>query len=167
MSTEQGSAVSGGQRALAWLAIGCALLLTVILVVFSLRNLPELAAVVVGFAVAGAGGWWLITEHPPRRWVGLGGVVAGLAIIIAAVIAAADGDRPLVRVALVLVLFAVTIGSARLAMVRHLHAQDALQPHAVDASPSSCAHLQPVVRRRKGRASSVWSSWPTSSASRP
>ena len=37
--------------------------------------------------------------------------------------------------ALVLVLFAVTIGSARLAMVRHLHAQDALQPHAVDAVP--------------------------------
>ena len=37
--------------------------------------------------------------------------------------------------ALVLILFAVTIGSARLAMVRHLHAQDALQPHAV-ARPS-------------------------------
>ena len=46
-------------------------------------------------------------------------------------IGAADGDRPLVNVALVLILFAVTIGSARLAMVRHLHAQDALQPHAV------------------------------------
>ena len=57
MSTEQGAAVSGGQRALAWLAIGCGLLLAVILVVFSLRNLAELVAVVVGVAVAGAGGW--------------------------------------------------------------------------------------------------------------
>ena len=43
MSTERSSAVSGGQRALAWLAIGCGLLLTVILVVFTVRNLPALA----------------------------------------------------------------------------------------------------------------------------
>ena len=78
MSTERSSAVSGGQRALAWLSIGCGLLLTVILVVFTVRNLPELAGVVVGVAVAGAGGWWLITEHPPRRWIGLGAAVVGL-----------------------------------------------------------------------------------------
>ena len=77
MTTEQGSAVSGGQRALAWLSIGCGLLLTVILVVFTVRSLPELAGVVVGVAVAAAGGWWLITERPPRRWVGLGGAVVG------------------------------------------------------------------------------------------
>ena len=132
MSTEQGAAVSGGQRALAWLAIGCGLLLAVVLVVFSLRNLAELVAVVVGVAVAGAGGWWLITEHPPRRWVGLGGALVGLVVVIAAVIVAADGDWPLVRAALVLLLFAVTIGSARLAMVRYLHAQDALRPRAVE-----------------------------------
>ena len=131
MSAERSSAVSGGQRALAWLAIGCGLLLTVILVVFTVRSLPELAGVVVGAAVAGAGGWWLVTERPPRRWIGLAGLVVGLVIVVAAVIAAADGDRPLVNVALVLILFAVTIGSARLAMVRHLHAEDALQPHAV------------------------------------
>ena len=79
MSTAQGSAVSGGQRALAWLSIGCAAVLTVVLVIFSVRNLAALVAVVVGVAVAGAGGWWLITEHPPRRWVGLAGAVVGLA----------------------------------------------------------------------------------------
>ena len=77
MSTEGTSAVSGGQRALAWVSIVCGLLLTVILVVFTVRNLPELAGVVVGVAVAGAGGWWLITERPPRRWVGLGAAVVG------------------------------------------------------------------------------------------
>ena len=86
MSAAEGSSVSGGQRALAWLSIGCAILLTVILVVFSLRNLAELLAVVVGVAVAGAGAWWLITERPPRRWVGLGGAVVGLVIVVAAVI---------------------------------------------------------------------------------
>ena len=63
---------------------------------FTVRNLPELAGVVVGLAVAGAGGWWLITERPPRRWVGLGAPVVGLVIVIAAVVAAADGDWPLV-----------------------------------------------------------------------
>ena len=131
MSTEGASAVSGGQRALAWVSIVCGLLLTVILVVFTVRNLPELAGVVVGLAVTGAGGWWLITERPPRRWVGLGAAVVGLVVVIAAVVGAADGDWPLVRAVLVLILFVVTIGSARLAMVRHLHAQDALQPHAV------------------------------------
>ena len=114
------------------MSIGCGLLLTVILVVFSVRNLAELAGVVVGVAVAGAGGWWLITERPPRRWVGLGAAVVGL------VDRHRRGDRLRRTVtgrwsdaALVLILFVVTIGSARLAMVRHLHAQDALQPHAV------------------------------------
>ena len=72
MSTEGTPAASGGQRALAWLSIVCGLLLAVILVVFTVRNLPELAGVVVGVAVAAAGGWWLITERPPRRWIGLG-----------------------------------------------------------------------------------------------
>ena len=132
MSTAQGSAVSGGQRALAWLSIGCARRVDG----GSRRSSrcatsPRSSAVVVGVAVGAAGAWWLITERPPRRWVGLGGAVVGLVIIVAAVLAAADGDRPLVRAALVLVLFVVTIGSARLAMVRQLHAQDALRPHAV------------------------------------
>ena len=86
MSTEQGSVASGGQRALAWLSIGCGLVLVVILVVFAIRNLPALLAVVVGVAIAGAGAWWLITERPPRRWFGLGAVVVGLVIVVSAVI---------------------------------------------------------------------------------
>ena len=131
MSTEQGSVASGGQRALAWLSIACGLVLVVILVVFAIRNLPALLGVLVGVAIAGAGAWWLITERPPRRWFGLGAVVVGLVVVVSAVISGADGDWPLVRAALVLLLFAVTVGSARLAMARYLHAQDALQPHAV------------------------------------
>jgi hypothetical protein len=129
MST--GSAVSGAQRALAWLSIGCAVVLTIVLVIVSMRHLAALVAVVLGVAVGAAGAWWLITEHPPRRWIGLGGAVVGLGIIVTAVLDAADGDPPLVRAALVLVLFVVTIGSARLAMVRQLHVPDALRPHAV------------------------------------
>ena len=150
MSAERGSAVSGGQRALAWLAIGCGLLLTVILVVFTVRSLPELAGVVVGAAVAGAGGWWLVTERPPRRWIGLAGLVVGLVIVVAAVIAAADGDRPLVNAALVLILFAVTVGSA-LSGHGAAPARGGCPPAACRrASPSSGAHLQPVVGRGEG-----------------
>ena len=61
MSTEQGSAVSGGQRALAWLSIGCGLVLTVILVVFAVRNLPALLGVVVGLADRRC--WWVVADH--------------------------------------------------------------------------------------------------------
>jgi hypothetical protein len=76
-------------------AIICAALLAAWLLVFSYRNLGHLAGVVVGFAVAVAGGWWLITERPPRRWIGLAGTVAGLAIAAVAFIdTAADADYP-------------------------------------------------------------------------
>ena len=131
MSTES-PAVSGRLRALAWLSIACALALIVIVVVFAFRHLPELTAVVVGLAVTAAGGWWLITERAPRRWIGLAGALAGMGIIIGAVIAAADFDQPVLRAALVVVLAVVTIGSARLAMVRRIHAQGALGALAVD-----------------------------------
>jgi diacylglycerol kinase family enzyme len=131
VSGEQGSAVPGGPRALALLSIVCGLVLAVSLVVLAIRNLPALLGVVAGVAVAGAGGWWLITERPPRRWLGLAAVVVGLLAVVSAVIGAADGDQPLLRAALVLLLFAVTVGSARLAMVRYLHALDALEPHAL------------------------------------
>ena len=131
MTTSSPQAVSGRRRALAWLSIACAVVLTVVLVVFALSNLLALFAVVVGLAVAVAGGWWLITEHPPRRWIGLVGALVGLAILVSAVFAAADGDQPVLRLAVVLALFVVMVGSARLAVVRDLHTLDAARPHGV------------------------------------
>ena len=74
--------------------------LAVWLLVFSFRNVGHLGGVLVGFVVAVAGGWWLITEHPPRRWIGLAGAVVGLAIVVVVLVdAAADTDYPLIRVA--------------------------------------------------------------------
>ena len=131
MSTEHGVAVTAGQRALAWLSIVCGLVLTVVLVVFTVRNLPALLGVVAGAAIAASGGWWLITERPPRRWIGLAGGVVGVVIVVTAVVNGADDDHPVLNGLAVLGLFVVTVGAARLAMVRHLHAQDALEPHAV------------------------------------
>ena len=65
--------------ALAWLAIACAAALAVWLVIFSFRHLGHLGGVLVGFFVAVAGAWWLITERAAsaldrarrRRVVGL------------------------------------------------------------------------------------------------
>ena len=51
------------------------------------RTCSRSSAVLLGLGVAAAGAWWLITEHPPRRWVGLGGAVIGLGVMVAAVIA--------------------------------------------------------------------------------
>ena len=151
MSTES-PAVSGRLRALAWLSIVCALALIVIVVVFAFRHLPELTAVVVGLAVTAAGGWWLITERPPRRWIGLAGALVGLGIIIGAVvIAAADSDQPVLRVR-------VGRGPGRRDDRIGAPGDGAANPRAGRrrsprrrSSPPSGAHLQPVVRRRQGR----------------
>ena len=152
MSTAQGSTVSGGQRALAWLSIGCA------------RRVDGRSRRLLGaqprrarrpsssvWQSARAGAWWLITERPPRRWVGLGGAVVGLVIIVAAVVAAADGDWPLVRAALGA---GAVRRDDRISAPGHgpAAARSGCPPAACrDASPSSGAHLQPVVGRWKGR----------------
>jgi diacylglycerol kinase family enzyme len=133
VSTEAHRPVTGRRRALAWLAIVCAALLAGWVLVFSYRNLGHLAGVLVGFGVAVAGGWWLITERPPRRWIGLAGTVAGLAIAAVAFIdTAADADYPFVRLATALLLFAVMSGAARLAAEQDLHDLDDNEPHEVN-----------------------------------
>jgi diacylglycerol kinase family enzyme len=126
--------VAGSRRALAWLAIVGAVMLAIWLVVFSYRNAGHLAGILVGFAVAVAGAWWLITERPPRRWIGLAGALVGLAIgAIVFVDTAADTDYPLLRVVIALVLYAVMTGAARLAVVQDLHERDDDRPHEVTA----------------------------------
>ena len=132
MTAGQHPAASGAQRPLAWLAIGCAVVLTVVLISFSLGNVLALLAVLVGMAIGAAGGWWLVTEHPPRRWFGLAGALVGLAIIVAAVIAVdTDADRPLLRLAIVVALFVVMCWAACTAVVQRLHALDDGRDHAV------------------------------------
>ena len=152
---------------LAWTSIACALVLVLVLVSFTLRNVLALLAVVVGMAIAGAGSWWLVTERPPRRWFGLAGAVAGLAIVLGAVVGVAtDADRPLLRVAIVVILFVVMVGTARAAVVHRLHAMDDESTACPPGSESSRAPLQPMVRRRQGRQVRPRRNWPTSSASR-
>jgi len=132
VSTHPRRPVSARRRALAVLSLVSLVLLAAWLVAFSIRNVDDLVGAAVGFAIAVAGGWWLITEHPPRRWIGLAGAVLGLIVIAVALVdAAADIDYPLIRVLVAAVLFVVSTGSARLAVEQDLHDLDANLPHEV------------------------------------
>ena len=139
-STERNRSVSPRRRRLAWLSIGSLAALVVWLLVFSYRNVGHVAGLLLGLALAVAGAWWLVTEHPPRRWIGLVGAVIGLAVLVAVLVdTAADTDYPLIRIVVALVLFAVMTGSARLALEQELH--------ELDEPPSSDANrpLHPVL----------------------
>jgi diacylglycerol kinase family enzyme len=113
-------------RLLAWVAIVSAVALAVLLVAITVRNVVSVVVVVAGFALSVAGAWWLVTEHPPRRWIGVGGVVVGLGLLVGAVVnAVSSSESPVLRLALAIGLFVVMTGSARLAIVQALHDEDA------------------------------------------
>jgi diacylglycerol kinase family enzyme len=110
---------TGAGRLLAWVAIACASLLGLALVAFTARNVVDLLAALAGFAVAVAGAWWLASRRPPHRWLGLVGVAVGLGTVAVAVVRAATGaERPVVRLAIALGLYAAMTAAARQAVLR-------------------------------------------------
>ena len=133
MSGRSDHTVSRRQRALAWVAIASAAVLTLTLIAFAYRNAFSIVGVLAGLAISVAGAWWAITERPPRRWIGTAGIALGFAVVVAALIgASADTERPWLRFGVSLALF-VTMGvCARLAVVRDLHAVDDARPHKVE-----------------------------------
>lgn len=121
------TAVTGRQRVLAVISLVVAALLLVVLVVFLASNLVWLVIGVAGLALVGGGGWWLITEQMPRRAFGIGGLVVGVVLVVLALIEVVQGsESPLLRIEVVLLLMLVTVGTARAALVRNLHASDLL-----------------------------------------
>jgi diacylglycerol kinase family enzyme len=119
------SPVSTRRRVAAIVALASSLVLAAAVVAILLRNGASLVIGLVGLCVAVAGGWWLVTEPMPRRAIGIVGVAVGLAAVVFAVANALSGaDRIAVRAVLVAALFAITLGSARAAMVRELHQLD-------------------------------------------
>ncbi len=117
--------VSIRRRVAAIVAFVSSVVLAAAVVAILLRNGASLAIGLVGLCVAVAGGWWLITEEMPRRAIGIAGVAVGLAAMIFAVANALNGaDRIAARAALVAALLAITLGSARAAMVHDLHQLD-------------------------------------------
>ncbi len=129
---ERAHEVGWRERSLALASLGCAVLLIVAVVVFSVRNLGSLAVGLVGVALMVVGGWWFITERPPRRAFGIAGAAVGAVLIVGAVIRAEPhGDRPVLAVVIAAVLVVATVGLARAAMARDIHEREARRPLTV------------------------------------
>jgi diacylglycerol kinase family enzyme len=123
--TASTTSVALGRRVAAIVALASAVLFAVAVVAILFDHGAEVAIGLVGVCLAVAGGWWMITEPMPRRAIGGVGVVAGLALTIGAVVRALDGsDRIALRVALVVVLLAITLASAHRAMAQDLERLD-------------------------------------------
>ena len=120
------------ERSLALASLGCALLLTVSVVVFAVRNLGFLVAGLVGVALMVSGAWWVITERASRRNFGVAGaVVGGVLIVIAVIRAEPHGDRPVLALAITAALVVGTVGFGRAAIARDLRERDARRPLTV------------------------------------
>ena len=124
--------IGTGERVLAVGSLTCGLLLAVVVIAFVVRNLGYLAVALVGLGALVCGLWWAVTERMPRRALGIVGAAAGAAAIVLAVIRVTPrGDHAGLRVLLVALLVAVTVGLARAALARDLRAHDELRPAAV------------------------------------
>jgi diacylglycerol kinase family enzyme len=114
-----------GQRTLALISLFALGLLVIYAALAMFDNLAALALGACGLAVTVGGLWWLITEHMPRRAVGIVGIVLGLGIIVIAIIWGSGGGAglaALLTTILVLVaLGAVATVAARLALLATLH----------------------------------------------
>ncbi len=120
------------ERSLALASLGCAVLLTVSVVVFAVRNLGFLVAGLVGVALMVSGAWWVITERAPRRNFGVAGAVVGGALIVIAVVRAEPhGDRPVLALVVSAALVVATVGFGRAAIARDLRERDARRPLTV------------------------------------
>ena len=123
------------ERGLALASLACGGVLAVVVVAFVVRDLGQLAVGLAGLALTVGGGWWIITERMPRRAIGAAGAFAGIVVIGAAVVRVSpSGDRPVLRLLVVLLLVLGTAFLGRTALVNNLHERDHLRP-AVVARP--------------------------------
>ena len=132
MSASDHNGVSARRRAFALSSLGVGVLLAVVILVFLSRNAQYVIVGLVGLALLGGGGWWVITEQMPRRAVGAVTAVAGLSLIGGGVVAAAWGaEFPVLRLLVVFVLLGATVGFARAALIPELHDHDLERPARV------------------------------------
>jgi diacylglycerol kinase family enzyme len=120
-----GRQVRGREQAFALLALFLTVLLVGVVAVVVASNLGSILLAVLGLGMRVGGGWWLISERMPRRAVGLVGVLAGVGLLVAAVLVAADErDSPLRQLLVIAGLAAGADLCARLAVLRTLRQLD-------------------------------------------
>ena len=108
-------------RLFATVSLAAGILLAVAVVVFLVRNGIYVLFGLIGVGVGVAGGWWAVAGHGVRRVLGYACVVVGAAVIVVSLLGAGGEDwRSVVRLALALVLLALTVVAARAALVARL-----------------------------------------------
>jgi diacylglycerol kinase family enzyme len=121
--------VSRRSQAFAILALSGSSVLVLVTLSFAVRNTGSLLLAVVGLALMGGAAWWTVTEPMPRRAIGIAGLVIGVVVVVAAATqATAAGDRPWLRLALVIAVAVVTVAASRAAIIADLRARDARRP---------------------------------------
>ena len=141
--------VSARRRVMAWVAIGSAVLLGVAVAVLLVRHALALILCLVGLGLAVAGGWWVLTERTLRRAVGVVGLVAGIVVMLVALVRVATGGQILLRVAILVVLIGITGWAARAATA----------PEPPASAPAEVAQPVAQVRWRPQRAVLICNPW--------
>lgn len=120
------------RRVLALVSIGSGILLAAVVAIFAVKQLGSLVTGLCGVAIAAAGAWWVITEQMPRRAAGVAGLIAGLGLLILAIVQTLpETERPVLRLSVVGLLLVGTVACGRAALVRDLHERDARRPTPV------------------------------------
>jgi diacylglycerol kinase family enzyme len=141
---EQSRTSPARARVLAALSLVAVLLLAVAVLGFLVRNAMYVAFGVVGFALGIAGGWWAISQRPPRRWYGIASAVVGGVLLIAALLGAGAEDwESFVRALICLALLAAAVLAARAAMAASLRTSAAARIHRVRRPTSAVLLCNP------------------------
>lgn len=116
---------SGRQRLQATVALVCAAILAVLVLVALFSEPVWLVVGAMGLALMGGGAWWVITEQKPRRTIGAVIAAAGFVALVVALLQVLTGSTDQIVVALiVLALLAGAVGQARMALAEGLHEGD-------------------------------------------
>ncbi len=118
------------RRALAVVSLAAVAALVVLLAAVVVRDPLLVVGGVVGLVLAVAGAWWLVTERGPRRSLGIGGIVLGVAALVGSVLVVGSdqsGDLLDRRFLVIAAVFVVAVVTARVALAPDLHELDRLR----------------------------------------
>lgn len=127
------SGVSTRQRVAAIIALVAAIALVVMLVGTLFRGGLWLLVGLVGLALTAGGGWVAVTERMPRRAVGAVGAGIGVVVILLAVVQVAqNNERPVLRIAVLVLLILIGLAATRVALEPELHEADVIAAGGAD-----------------------------------
>ena len=93
--------------------------MVVVVVVVIFRNTASLVIGLPGLALAAAGAWWVMTENPAKRFIGIVGVLVGLGLVVVAIILTVSRPEDVILgIAATLILLALPLVLARYSLTR-------------------------------------------------